>query len=135
MADTEVTLIAVLSLEPSHNFLNTAFYSQFFVDDDNDGVFSIASNGSVVINPLGLKNVNTSVVTIGAKDRKSKKVGRAVVSVKIVTQALNKIDFVDFPNDGVDVDLSDDILNFRRHHLFSNHLFLLHWPQFFVEED
>ena len=106
MADTEVTLIAVLSLELSHNFFNTDFYPQFFVDDDNDGVFSIASNGSVVINPLGLKNVNTSVVTIGAKDRKSKKVGRAVVSVKIVTQALNKIDFVDFPNDGVDVDLS-----------------------------
>ena len=79
---------------------------QYFVDDDSDGIFNIASNGSVVVNSGGFKNVNVSVVAIGAKDRKSKKIGRAVISVKIVTQAVNKIDFVDFPESGVDVDLT-----------------------------
>ena len=78
---------------------------QYFVDDDSDGIFNIASNGSVVVNSGGFKNVNVSVVAIGAKDRKSKKIGRAVISVKIVTQAVNKIEFVDFPESGVDVDL------------------------------
>ena len=76
---------------------------QYFVDDDSDGIFNIASNGSVVVNSGGFKNVNVSVVAIGAKDRKSKKIGRAVISVKIVTQAVNKIEFVDFPESGVDV--------------------------------
>ena len=79
---------------------------QYFVDDDSDGIFNIASNGSVVVNSGGFKNVNVSVVAIGAKDRKSKKIGRAVISVKIVTQAVNKIEFVDFPESGVDVDLT-----------------------------
>ena len=79
---------------------------QSFVDDDSDGIFNIASNGSVVVNSGGFKNVNVSVVAIGAKDRKSKKIGRAVISVKIVTQAVNKIEFVDFPESGVDVDLT-----------------------------
>ena len=79
---------------------------QYFVDDDSDGIFNIASNGSVVVNSGGFKNVNVSVVAIGAKDRKSKKIGRAVISVKIVPQAVNKIEFVDFPESGVDVDLT-----------------------------
>ena len=77
---------------------------QYFVEDDNDGVFSIASNGTLIVGSGGLKNVNISVVSIGAKDRKSKKIGRAVVSVKIRTQPLNKIEFFDFPENGVKFD-------------------------------
>jgi len=76
------------------------------VEDDNDGIFSIASNGSIIVGAGGLKNVNVSVISVGAKDRKSKKIGRAVVSVKIRTQLLNKIEFLDFPEDGVQIDLS-----------------------------
>jgi len=83
----------------------TFCFSQYFVEDDNDGIFSLASNGSLIIGSGGLKGVNVSVVSIGAKDRKSKKVGRAVVSVKLRTQPLTKIEFLDFPND-VKVDLS-----------------------------
>ena len=57
------------------------------------------SNGSLIIASGGLKGVNVSVVSIGAKDRKSKKVGRAVISVKLRTQPMTKIEFLDFPDD------------------------------------
>ena len=57
------------------------------------------SNGSLIIASGGLKGVNVSVISIGAKDRKSKKVGRAVISVKLRTQPMTKIEFLDFSSD------------------------------------
>lgn len=77
---------------------------QYFIDGDDFGVFSIAPNGSLIVSSLGLKNVNISVVGVVAKDRRSKKISRAVVSVKVRTEPLKKIEFQNFPDDGVKVD-------------------------------
>jgi len=80
---------------------------QYFIDGDDFGVFSLAPNGSLIVTSFGLRDVNVSVVGVAAKDRRSKKIGRAVVSIKVRTEPLKSIEFIHFPEEGVKVDLKN----------------------------